>query len=282
MFKKEKLESVFLTEKNRYSKKKNLKVKNIVVVLSLALLAILVLGIIFEKKEIRTREQPTNYFNNLPHKNPSLLSKYKEPEYDDIKIEDAPKPITKTSFSKDALIGSKQAVELLGKVISNSRGVVPIRVKTITHKNSKDYELDFRLKEGTLLLGKGRVDRLSKRLHITFHSLLIKGKRISIQAKAFMEDGTFGVKGEYNSGELKKYGSRFGSNFIGGVSQGLKEKTITKSGNVLELGGLKNAILNGLSLSFLDFAQDKARGNENPSAVIIIPDKTKFFVYFEN
>ena len=52
----------------------------------------------------------------------------------------------------------------------------------------------------------------------------MEGKKFSIQGKAFMEDGTFGIKGKFKSGELKKYGARFGSNFVGGVSQGLKEK----------------------------------------------------------
>ena len=96
-----------------------------------------------------------------------------------------------------------------------------------------------------------------------------------------MLDGTFGLQGKFNSGEFKKYSSRFGSNFIGGVSQSLKEKSVTNSGTLLEVGGLKNAILNGLSLSFLDYAQDKARRNESPQAKITLEDQTLFFVYFE-
>ena len=56
---------------------------------------------------------------------------------------------------------------------------------------------------------------------------------------------------------------------------------MTSSGAIFESGGLRNAILNGLSLSFLDYGKDKARRHEIPSAEIILEDKTLFFVYFE-
>ena len=55
---------------------------------------------------------------------------------------------------------------------------------------------------------------------------------------------------------------------------------MTSSGAVFESGGLRNAILNGLSLSFLDYAQDKARKHETPTAEIILEDKTLFFCLF--
>ncbi len=283
--KKKGLDDFFLSPKNHYSKKRQIRGKNIFILFISFLILILTLESIFESKEKNLQEEQSSYPLEVHGHNTRIHYKkvYKEPEYDDIKISPPQRETKRQGFNKDALIGSKQAVELLGKVILTSQKEAPLRAKVMASKNlPKDYALDFHLKEGALLLGKAKVDKSSKRLHINFHTLLIDKKRVSIQGVAFMPDGTFGVKGEYNSGELKKYSSRFGSNFIGGVSQGLKEKTITKSGDILELGGLKNAILNGLSLSFLDFAQDKARSNENPSAKIIIPDKTKFLVYFQN
>ena len=278
------LDSLFLSTKNQYSKKRQLKVKSVIITVSSLLLLTLILGSFFEKPQKEVEEKTPSYLKNLPTKTSSEIS-YKELEYDDIKVEEVPQG-TRTaktkSFNREALIGSKHAVRLLGKVIAKSHKSVPVRAKVISFKTNQDeYELDFELKEGSVLLGKGHLDPLSERLHITFHSLLMKGKKYSIQAKAFMKDGTFGVSGKFNSGEFKKYGARFGANFVGGVSQGLKEKTISKSGAIFDSGGLKNAVLNGLSLSFLDYAQDKARKHETPSAKITLKDRTLFFIYFE-
>ena len=279
-----KIDQIFLDKQDPYTKKRRLNIKNISISIIVLLFLFLVLGEFMEKKEEKVQEKPLNYLSHLPKKTSNLSGSYKEPEYDDI----IPSEIKETKanrrkgFSKEKLIGSKQAVQVLGKVIATSKNPVPLRAKIVRLKNpSKDYQLDFKLKEGSLLLGKAQVDKISERLHITFYSLLINGKRYSIQATAFMPNGSYGIEGEFQSGEFKKYSSRFGANFIGGLSQGLKQKSVTSSGAILEVSGLGNAILNGISLSFLDYAKDKARGNENPENKITIPDKTHFFVYFQ-
>ena len=285
LFKRKALDDIFLSPKNQYSKKRQLKQKNILIFAISLIFFTLILGSFFEEKEKSSKEKTPSYLSSLPSRNSQIHYKrtYKEPEYDDIEIKPSPKQNNKAQgLSREALIGSRSAVRLLGNLRAKSKDSIPIRAKVIAYKDSSpDYEGDFKLKEGSLLLGKGRLDPLTERLHITFHNLLVKGKKISIQAKAFMLDGTFGLKGKFSSGELKKYSSRFGSNFIGGVSQGLKEKSVTSSGTLLEIGSIKNAILNGLSLSFLDYAQDKSRRNESPQAKITLEDKTLFFVYFE-
>lgn len=210
-----KIENLFLSHKNQYSKKRNLKTKNIFIAIGVILFAILALGIFFEEKEIQVEEQNHSYLENLPKKVSHLV--YQEPEYDDLKEEEGREKTkeSNSSFNRGLLIGSKENAQILGRVIATSKGSVPIRAKIINYsKENRIHKMDFKLKEDSLLLGKGRIDRLSQRLHITFHTLIIDEKKISIQANAFMEDGTFGLKGEFNSGEMKKYGSRFGANFV--------------------------------------------------------------------
>lgn len=282
-----KIKHLFVTPENQYTKKRQIKPKAIAIVIIVILTIFLILGSFFEETQKEPKRQTTTYLDKLPTPQASATLPYKEPEYEEIIASDIPKSsrakVSRVkSFNREALIGSKQAVVLLGNIVANSKDFVPIRAKVITSNSPKDYGLDFHLKKGTLLLGRGQVDKTSERLHISFHSLLIDGKRHSIQAKAFMADGSFGLTGKYNSGELKKYGYRFGGNFIGGVSQGLKQKTVTQSGAVLEVANLGNALLNGLSLSFLDYAKDKSRKNEKTQAKVFLKDKFKFIAYFEN
>ncbi len=279
-----KIDKYFLTDKNQFSKKRTLKVKNLVIIITLFVLFIVILGSIFEKENISNiKRSDISYLNIKENQLEVKNLTYKKPEYDGIKIGSIKldKTDKKSSFNKDMLIGTKVAAKILGKVIATSKDHTFVRAKVINYSNSNEYNYDFKLKPESLLLGRGRVDTATKRLNIKFNTLVIDGKRVSINANAFMEDGSFGVRGKYSSGELKKYGARFGSNFIGGVSEGLKKKSI-RGGIIHEVASLKNAILSGLSLSFLDYAQDKANENQMVNASIEVKDRSLIFVYFYN
>ncbi len=270
--------NIFFTTKNQFSKKRSIKKKNVVIFVTVILVSSTMLGSFFEKEKAMATSSNVDYLKRLPVKqNLSFKTKvaYVKPKYDDIKIT---RPTTKKAirkrikkFNKELLIGTRARVRLLGKVVATSRFKIPVRVEIESHQE---------LKSGTILLGNAKVDKISERLHIDFYGALINRKKVNIEAKAFMPDGTFGIEGEYSSGDFKKYGSRFGANFIGGVAKGFKRKSVTALGVVYEHSNLSNAVLNGLSTSFLDYAGDKARENSQPHASIILKDAMDFSVYF--
>ena len=187
-FKGKKLDNIFLSQKNQYSKKRQLKQKNILIFAISLIFITLILGSFFENKEKASNEKTPSYLSLLPSRNTQIHYKraYKEPEYDDIEIKNSPKRNRNKNqaFSRESLIGSRSAVKLLGKVRAKSRDSIPIRAKVVAYKDSNpDYEGDFKLKEGNLLLGKGRLDPFTERLHITFHNLLLKGRGFPFKRK---------------------------------------------------------------------------------------------------
>lgn len=285
----QKIKELFLSKENALSKKRTLKVGNLFIALIVFLFLFFIGGVFLQNPSIVKNNNFTNDIN-ATISSPQISNSsnnYEEDKlpYDDIQTT-ATSPLKKKKKKvisqlinlkkKQNFIGAKVLVELQGNLKLSSQSEVPVRVKVIENLSGS-----FNLLENSILIGRGRIDTHTQRLQINFQQLINNSGEVKpIQASAFMPDGSFGIKGGYNSGELKKYGSRVAGNFIGGLSQGLKTKTQNKAGHFLELSSLKNALLSGLSLSALDYARSKASKHQNPTATMTILNETRFFVHF--
>lgn len=288
------LSSVFLGSKNSFSQKRSLKSKNVLIAFCSVLIVFVVLGSVSETKKGAGAKSPF-FSEKLNSQVVKEVSEYEDAEqeteeYDNLDTSDI-RPIKKTkednsqllvATSKNNFTGAKVLVELIGRVKSSAGLSAPIEARVLSNiLDNADMVNKPQLEEGSKLLGVAKLNPNLERLEITFHSLIDHfGKQKPIKAQAFMPDGSFGIRGNYSSGELKKYGSRMAGNFLGGLSQGLKQRSFTKAGAILEIGNLKNAVLNGVSLSALDYAREKSRKHEVSKVSIELEHEARFFVRF--
>ncbi len=284
------LNSIFLSSKNSFSKKRSLKSKNVLIAFCSVLIVFVILGSVLEPKKGANKKSPF-FSEKLNSQVVKTSSDYEDTEeYDDLEtptIKSA-KKIKKNisqllvTTNKNNFTGAKVLVELIGKIKSSVGLSIPVEVRVLSNISDNTLATSRpQLEEGSRLLGTAKLNPRLERLEIAFHSFVNPfGKQKLIKAQAFMPDDSFGVRGNYSSGELKKYGSRMAGNFIGGLSQGLKQRSLTKTGAVLEIGNLKNAVLNGVSLSALDYVREKSRKHERSQAFIQVEQGARFFVRF--
>ena len=284
------LSSIFLSSKNSFSKKRSLKSKNVLIAFCSVLIVFVILGSVLEPKKGANKKSPF-FSEKLNSQVVKARSDYEDTEeYDDLEtptIKSA-KKIKKNisqllvTTNKNNFTGAKVLVELIGKIKSSVGLSIPVEVRVLSNISDNTLATSRpQLEEGSRLLGTAKLNPSLERLEIAFHSFVNPfGKQKLIKAQAFMPDDSFGIRGNYSSGELKKYGSRMAGNFIGGLSQGLKQRSLTKAGAVLEIGNLKNAVLNGVSLSALDYVREKSRKHERSQASIQVEGGARFFVRF--
>ncbi len=271
----EKIEDLFLSERNSFTKKRLLKTKNILIFTFFILFLVLMFGDSIERKKKQEKENTENFKVKITRP----LLEYKTYEYDDIgvykeTVKAKKRIVSQIIAHKSDSLGLKVMVELVDKVEAISYNSIPIIAKAL------EGVLSF-IEEGDLFLGEGFLDSESERLKINFHThILNSGERKSISAQALSSNGTLGLKGEFNSQFIKKYGSRMTANFVGGMAKGLQKKEVTDQGFIFSSNGFQSAFLNGLSLVALDYARNKSKKNERIKAKMTLKKGIQFLIYF--
>lgn len=189
--------------------------------------------------------------------------------------------IARGTSSSDALsIGSKLQVKLSGRVESTDANSP---VTAVLLQNAMSPVGALVIPKGTTLIGQGQIDPGRERLQVKFHTMVWpEGQQFGFSASAMMADGSSGLTGDYSSGQIKRHMGQFFGSFIGGVAQGLKDKTPGgQFGTPLEPGNLKNGALNGVAQSSLDYAKSSTEQMNQSNASIIVNDGTPFLLYLE-
>jgi len=166
-------------------------------------------------------------------------------------------------------VGSVIRAELQNTIQSANTGS-PVIAVTLQETQSQD---GITIPKGTKILGSGNFDDQNRRIQIQFQTLIYEdGTQHPIQAMAVMPDGSAGLDGDYHSGEGKRELGQFFGNFVGGLADGMKERTSGGGfyGGSIEPGSIKNGLLNGVSISASDEAKNISNnmGNERPSMSI--------------
>ena len=137
--------------------------------------------------------------------------------------------------------------------------------------------------QGTKVIGSATFDEASRRISIRFHTLVyLDGDQHQIQAVAMMNDGSAGVSGDYHSGEAKRQIGKFMSNFVGGIADGMKERTGGGLfGSSIEPGSIKNGLLNGVELSAEDQAKSYSDDLTSEKGTMSINAGSQFLLFLE-
>ena len=136
--------------------------------------------------------------------------------------------------------------------------------------------------EGTKLIGTATLDDEAERLQIQVSTLLYPdGTKYTVQGVALMPDGSYGLAGNYDGGNLSHdAGTVFGS-LASGFAEGMKTRTTGPFGTVTETGSLRNGLLNGISDVARDHANQVTSGLSQRKSKISVPASTPFLLYFE-
>jgi type IV secretory pathway VirB10-like protein len=137
--------------------------------------------------------------------------------------------------------------------------------------------------KGTKVIGTGQLDANRERLQVHFHTLVFPdGEQFGLAAIAAMPDGSSGLGGDFSSGLFRRHASQFIGSFVGGLAEGMKDRTsVGAMGIPLEPGSLKNGALNGIAQSSLDYAKSSSDQMGQSSASIKVPSGKEFIMYFE-
>jgi hypothetical protein len=136
---------------------------------------------------------------------------------------------------------------------------------------------------GARAVGTASFDDAAKRLQLRFTTFIYPdGSQHPVQAMALLENGSSGIPGDYHSGATQKEVGRFLGNFVGGLTDGMKERQVGGQGGMaFEPGSLKNGILNGITVSGLDQAKSFSEGMQNVRPYLEVAGGTAFLLYFE-
>jgi type IV secretory pathway VirB10-like protein len=166
-------------------------------------------------------------------------------------------------------MGSVIRAQLINTIFS-ANTVSPVIAVTLQETATPD---GFAIPQGTKILGSASFDDQSRRIQIQFQTLIYEdGSQHTFQGMAVMPDGSAGLSGDYHSGEGKRQLGEFFGNFVGGLADGMKDRSASGGfyGGSIEPGSIKNGLLNGVAISASDESKNIATdmGNEKPSMTI--------------
>lgn len=132
---------------------------------------------------------------------------------------------------------------------------------------------------GDLLIGQGQ--STEERLFIKFTKVVHKDGTVdSIQADAAdNEDRFIGLASSKFKRYAYKYGAAVGLNFVGGMTEGLQDRTIVGQ-QVVTTPNAKNALLNGASKAALEMANEQMSEMRNQPPAISVEAGTEIFIIF--
>lgn len=145
-----------------------------------------------------------------------------------------------------------------------------------------DGDGEVAIPAGTQAIGSAQFDQQGGRLQTRFHTLVFPdGQEHAFNGIALMPDGSAGIAGSVHSGAALAQTGRFLSTFVGGLTEGLKDKSPTEEGIVFEPGSMRNGVLNGLSMSALDQAKSFSDEVARTKPYLEVPAGTPFLIYLE-
>lgn len=139
---------------------------------------------------------------------------------------------------------------------------------------------DTLIKAGEMLIGLGQSS--DERLLIQFTQIVRRdGSKSAILAQAAdSEDRTVGLKGSKFKRYALRYGTAVGLNFVGGMTEGLQDRTIAGQ-NVVSKPSARNALLNGASRAAIEMANDTMENLKNQPPPISVETGKEIIVVFE-
>lgn len=136
------------------------------------------------------------------------------------------------------------------------------------------------LKAGETVVGQGQSNE--DRLFVRFTQVVHKdGSVETVQGQAVdAEDKTAGLPGSKFKRYAMRYGTAVGLYFVGGMTEGLQERTIVGQ-QVVANPDAKNALLNGASRAAVEMANDQMSNMRNQPPPISIPAGQEILIVFE-
>ncbi len=136
------------------------------------------------------------------------------------------------------------------------------------------------LKAGETVVGQGQ--STEDRLFIRFTQVVHKdGSVEAVQGQAVdTEDKTAGLAGSKFKRYAMRYGTAVGLYFVGGMTEGMQERTIVGQ-QVVTNPDPKNALLNGASRAAIEMANDQMSNMRNQPPPVSIPAGQEILIVFE-
>jgi Bacterial conjugation TrbI-like protein len=286
----------FLNEEHVYSKKRTIKIKHVGIVFGGLAILVFILGAIFDerakreitateaKKEAGATTTPSSSVKTSSDGSgylslPSLNMGGARPSMQ--RQRSATQIIKRGENAADVLpMGSGISVELIGRVESTDASS-PVQAIVLQDVLSPVQALV--IPKGTKVIGNGQLDANRERLQVRFHTLVFpEGEQYGISGLAAMPDGSSGLLGDFSSGAFKRNASQFIGTFLGGVAEGLKDRTAVGAlGIPLEPGGLKNGVLNGVVQSTQNYTKSQTEQMGQGGASIRVPPGTRFVLFLD-
>lgn len=136
-----------------------------------------------------------------------------------------------------------------------------------------------RLPIGSVLIGLGQSQ--DSRVTVQFGKVIVAGQgAVEINAVALdQEDQLVGIQASQMNQEMIHLGASIGLNFVGGVAEGLKEKS-GQAGVAIEAPTTRNALLNGASKAALDEAHSLMEETKNKKYSLKVESGTPILIFF--
>lgn len=300
LFKKPKMADFFLTEAHPYSKKRSIKLVHVLLVLGTVAAIVMIIGTYLDNKAKHEQEVADAARAAAHSANPQasgrgsassqvasdnsyvgLQSAYGRASGRSGRERSASQIIKRGEAAGDVLpMGTLVRVRLLGQVESVDSNSP---VAAIVLEDALSPSQSIVIPRGTKVIGSGQLDNPRERLQVRFHTLVFpEGEQYGLSGLAAMPDGTSGLSGNYSSGSFKKHAGQFIGTFIGGLADGMKDRTaVGQSGIPFETGSLKNGALNGVAQSSMNYAKSSSEEMGNSGASIKIPSGKEFVLYLE-
>lgn len=299
LFKKPKMADFFLSEAHPYSKKRSIKLVHVLLVLGAVAAIVMIIGTYFDNKAKHEQEVAEAARAAARSANPQasggsesshvasdnsyvgLQSPYGRTAGRGGRERSASQIIKRGEAAGDVLpMGTLVRVRLLGQVESVDSNSP---VAAIVLEDALSPSQSIVIPRGTKVIGSGQLDNPRERLQVRFHTLVFpEGEQYGLSGLAAMPDGTSGLSGDYSSGSFKKHAGQFIGTFIGGLAEGMKDRTaVGQIGIPFETGSLKNGALNGVAQSSMNYAKSSSEEMGNSGASIKIPSGKEFVLYLE-
>ena len=289
----------FLNEEHPYSKKRTIKLLHVGLTVGVLAIVVLIIGTVLDKRAQREQEEvrvAKEIKNNsgIPTNTQAGSKPVQANQGGYVSLEqnystrsgggagrqyNATQIIQRGTSAADVLpIGTQIQVQLLGRVESTDSNS-PVTAVILQDALSPVDALV--IPKGTKVIGSGHLDGQRERLQVQFNTLVFpEGEQYSVSALATMPDGSSGLAGDFSSGEFRKNASQFIGTFVGGLANGLKDRTtVGQIGIPFEPGSLKNGVLNGVADSSANYAKSSSEKFGQVSASISIPSGTSFVLY---
>ncbi len=301
-FKKSDVGDFFLNEAHPYSKTRTIKFQHVAVAIGGLALIVLMVGSVFDKRAQHEQEvaqaakdaknsssvegaQSGTKSQSAPNNQSAFISLQANTGVHSIggsgRQFSASQIIQRGGSAADVLpIGTQIHVQLIGLVESMDANSP---VTAVILEDALSPVQAMVIPKGTKVIGTGQLDSQRERLQVQFRTLVFpEGEQYSISAIATMPDGSSGLAGDFSSGEFKKNASQFIGNFVGGLAEGMKDRTaVGQLGIPLESGSIKNGVLGGIANTSLNYAKSSSEKMGQVSASIKVPSGTSFVLYLE-